>query len=66
MDACKPESKFVRLMMPDASESEIDEAPGYWFAYLRLLDTLPNETAGLHPRFAGSYVKFNNNNDTDG
>ena len=65
MEPGKPESKFVRIMMPNASESEIDEATGYWFAYLRLLDMMANEPVALDSRFTGSYVKFNNDNKPD-
>jgi hypothetical protein len=36
----EPESEFVRLLMPHASQDEIEEATRRWFAVLRVLDRI--------------------------
>jgi hypothetical protein len=43
MEIGQPESKFVRMVMKDATEAEIAEATRDWFAYLKLLDTIASE-----------------------
>ena len=37
MDEAKSESKFVRRVMADATEPEIEEATRRWFDFLRIL-----------------------------
>ena len=55
----KPQkSEFVRMIMADASEAEIEEATQNWFAYLQLLDTLANGPDGDDSRTCKPYVKF--------
>jgi hypothetical protein len=51
------ESKFVRMVMPDASDAEIEEATRYWFAYLLLLDRIANEPGAPCSRVADRYVR---------
>lgn len=58
MKARRPESKFVRMIMPDASEAEIEEATRYWFAYLLLLDRITNEVDDRDSQVADRYVRF--------
>ena len=58
MEASKPESKFVRMIIPEASEEEIEEATRYWFAYLLLLDRLANEADDHDSPAADRYVRF--------
>ena len=65
MDANKPESEFVRLIMVGASEAEIEEATKYWFTYLRLLDTLANEPTATDSRTPDPYVRFDDNTHPD-
>ncbi len=36
----KLESQFVRLVMPDAAEDEIEEATRRWFAFLLTIDRI--------------------------
>jgi len=36
----KTESAFVRLVMPDAPEAEIDEATRRWFAFLLIVERI--------------------------
>jgi len=36
----KLESELVRLVMPDASEAEIEEATLRWFGFLQILDRI--------------------------
>lgn len=40
MAAPKPESKLVRLLMPDASVAEIEEATQRWFSFLETLNEI--------------------------
>lgn len=40
MDGENPRSQFVRLVMPDASEAEIEEAVRRWFGFLRTVDRI--------------------------
>ncbi len=62
MKASKPESKFVRLIMPDASDEEIEEATRYWFAYLLLLDRIANEKVADDSRTEDRYVSVDDEN----
>ena len=66
MDTSKPASQFVRLVMPNATEEEIEEATRHWFAYLRLLDEIANEPdASDDSRNGDAYVRFGNNTPPD-
>ena len=56
------ESKFVRMIMPNASEAEIEEATRYWFAYLLLLDRIANETTANDSRTDDRYVSVDGEN----
>jgi hypothetical protein len=62
MKASKLESKFVRLIMPDASNEEVAEATWYWFAYLLLLDRIANEKAVDDSRTEDRYVSVDDEN----
>lgn len=62
MKTSKPESKFVRLIMPDASDEEIEEATRYWFAYLLLLDRIANEKVAGDSRTEDRYVSVDDDN----
>lgn len=65
MDGSKPESQFVRLIMAGANEAEIEEATRYWFAYLRLLDTLANEFDRPDSQMNDPYVRFEDDSPPD-
>ncbi len=52
----QPESKFVRLIMNGASETEIADATRNWFAYLQILDAIVSD-AEHDSRDASSYVR---------
>ncbi len=47
-----PRSKFVDMIMPDATEEEKAEANRHWFGYLNLLDRIAHEQGaqGRPPR----------------
>lgn len=45
MSRGEPRSSLVLEIMRDASETEIAEASGRWFAYLRMVDQLVTELA---------------------
>jgi len=62
MKASKLESKFVRMIMPDATEHEIEEATRHWFAYLLLLDRIANEKVTDDSRTKDRYVNVDDKN----
>ena len=43
MQPKKPESQLVRLVMPGASEAEIEEATRRWFGFLQTIDSIVTE-----------------------
>jgi hypothetical protein len=64
MQPPKRESKLIRMVMGDASESEIAEATAAWFAYLQLINKLltQSERRSADLRTENRYVTLSDNN----
>ena len=43
MQPNKPESQLVRLVMPDATDAQIEEATRRWFGFLQTIDSIVTE-----------------------
>ena len=64
MERKKLESKFVRLIMKDASATDIDEATRNWFGYLQTLIAAASDAAN-DSRNTHRYVRFDNDSQAD-
>jgi hypothetical protein len=58
------ESRFVRLVMKDASEAEIAEATRNWFSYLQSLIAIASD-AERDSHKEDQYVRFESDTHTD-